>query len=203
MSRSDRLLAKDRSVLVLVDMQEVFLKPMEGERSVGMPTPTMLEGNIRLLLQVARLLAVPVIPTLQHGARLGGVIPTLAKWLPEGVEPIDKLCFSCYGAEAFARQLQATGRSQVLLVGIETHICVLQTAFDLLAAGYQVHVPWDATASRTENDWRYALDRMRGAGVMITGTESALYEWLFEAGTGEFKQILPLLKEREAWRAKY
>lgn len=188
MKRSESLLSKEKSVLVVVDMQESFLAPVHRREEV--------ERNVAFLMQAANLLGVPVLATVQYASRMGGVMDSLQAHLPEGVEVIDKLCFSCFGQESFARQLQATGKQQVLLVGIETHICMMQTALDLLEAGYQVHVPWDATSSRGEQDARFALERMRSRGVCITSVESALYEWLYEAGTEAFKQVLPLVKAR-------
>lgn len=188
MKRSESLLSKEKSVLVVVDMQESFLAPIYQREEV--------ERNVAFLMQAAKLLEVPVLATVQYASRMGGVMDSLKALLPDSVEVVDKLCFSCFGQEDFARQLQATGKRQVLLVGIETHICMMQTALDLLEAGYQVHVPWDATSSRGEQDARYGLERMRAAGVSITSVESALYEWLYEAGTDAFKQVLPLVKAR-------
>lgn len=100
------------------------------------------------------------------------------------------------------RDLQKTGRTQVLLTGIEAHICIMQTALDLLKAGYTVHVPYDAVASRQKRDWKYALLRMAHSGVVVTSLESAIYEWLYEAGTEQFRSVLPLLKAREEQRLK-
>lgn len=188
MKRSESLLSKEKSVLVVVDMQESFLAPIYRREEV--------ERNVTFLMQAAKLLEVPVLATVQYANRMGGVTDSLKALLPESVEVVDKLCFSCFGQEDFARQLQATGKRQVLLVGIETHICMMQTALDLLEAGYQVHVPWDATSSRGELDASFGLQRMRAAGVSITSVESALYEWLYEAGTEAFKQMLPLVKAR-------
>jgi len=188
MKRSESLLSKENSVLVVVDMQESFLAPIHRREEV--------EQNVAFLMKAANLLGVPILTTVQYSSRMGGVIESLKELLPDGIEAVDKLCFSCLGQESFARQLQATGRRQVLLVGIETHICMMQTALDLLEASYQVHVPWDATSSRSEHDARFALERMRAEGVHITGVESALYEWLYEAGTEAFKRVLPLVKER-------
>ncbi|MEN3000375.1 MAG: hydrolase [Armatimonadota bacterium] len=189
MERSDLLLSRDRSVLIVVDMQEPFLSMIKVR--------DLIERNIAFLLQVAKLLNVPILATLQNAERLGGVVPALQTLLPEQPAPIDKLCFSCLGAESFARALQETGRQQVVLTGIEAHICIMQTALDLLKAGYRVHVPYDAVASRGKPEWKYALLRLQHAGAVVTSVESVTYEWLYQAGTEEFRQLLPLIKERE------
>lgn len=188
MKRSEKLLSRDQSVLVVVDMQPTFLAPIQGREFV--------EKTVALMMKAASILKLPVLATLQYAERMGGMTEELTALLPEGCEPVDKLCFSCLGQETFALQLQSLKRNQVVLVGIETHICVLQTALDLTCAGYKVFVPWDAVHARSEYDTDYALDRMRAAGVTITGVESVIYEWLYEAGTEDFKKILPLVKER-------
>ncbi len=189
MERSELLLSRERSVLVVVDMQAPFLEAIK--------VAALIEQNIGFLLQAARQLNVPVLATLQNRERLGDLVPSLQPLLPESTAPIDKLCFSCVGAEPFGRALQETGRQQVVLTGIEAHICILQTALDLLKAGYQVHVPYDAVASRGKREWKYALLRLQHAGAIITSVESVTYEWLYQAGTDEFRQVLPLIKERE------
>lgn len=194
MERSDLLLRRERSVLVVVDMQEPFLRMIKVR--------DLIVQNIAFLLQAARLLGIPVLATLQNRERIGEIVPPLQALLPEQVMPIDKLCFSCLGAEPFAKALQETGRQQVVLTGIEAHICIMQTALDLLKAGHQVYVPYDAVASRGKPDWKYALLRLQHAGVIITSVESVTYEWLDQAGTEMFRQLLPLIKERDQFLKK-
>lgn len=194
MERSELLLSRERSVLIVVDMQEPFLSMIKVR--------DLIEHNIAFLLQAARLLGIPILATLQNRERLGDVIPALQTLLPEQTTPVDKLCFSCLGVEPFARALQETGRQQVVLTGIEAHICIMQTALDLLKAGYQVHVPYDAVASRGKPEWKYALLRLQHAGATVTSVESVTYEWLFQAGTDEFRQLLPLIKERDQFLKK-
>lgn len=185
--QSAQILDRQRTTLVVVDMQDVFLSPIKVRR--------LIEDNVKLLMQVALALDIPIVATTQNGSKLGGVIPAL---LDVGSIPIyDKLCFSCWQEENFAHFLQQTERSQVLLTGIESHICILQTAVDLVDAGYTVHVPYDAVASRNKRDWKYALYRLQHAGAIVTSTESAIYEWLREAGTDSFRQVLPLLKQKQ------
>lgn len=193
MERSEKLLSREESVLVVVDLQDTLLKAIK----VG----TQITENIALLVRVARTLQIPILSTTQNASKLGGVTPVLAMEL-EHFPVVDKLCFSCVGTDDFMRELQKTGRTQVLLTGIEAHICIMQTALDLLKAGYTVHVPYDAVASRQKRDWKYALLRLTHSGVVVTSLESAIYEWLYEAGTEQFRSVLPLLKAREERRQK-
>lgn len=184
--RHPQILQADRSVLVVVDMQEPFLRNLfERERVLH---------HCRLLIQSANILKVPVIATLQYAQRMGQVVPDIAEVLPEGCEPIDKMCFSCYGSEPFRTALMASGRTQVVLCGVEAHICVLQTALDAHSAGFQVQVVEDAVSARSRESWQIAMRRLRHADVVVTCTESVLYEWLVQAGTDAFRQILPLVK---------
>jgi nicotinamidase-related amidase len=194
MERANTLLSRERSVLIVIDMQEPFLSAIKVR--------DIIERNIAFLIQAAKLLDVPILATLQNRERLGEVIPALQSLLPEQSVPIDKLCFSCMGAVPFTKAVQEAARQQVVLTGIEAHICVMQTALDMLKAGYQVHVPYDAVASRGKPEWKYALLRLHQAGVIITSVESVTYEWLYQAGTDEFRQLLPLIKEREQFLRK-
>lgn len=193
MERSEKLLSRENSVLVIVDAQEVFLKPIKVRQQI-------IE-NIQLLTHIARTLEIPIVATTQNAEKLGGLIPEVAKTLGDA-PVVDKLCFSCIASEPFAQNLQAAGRTQVVLVGVEAHICVMQTAMDLLKAGYTVHVPYDAVASRQKRDWKYALLRLANSGVEVSAVESVIYEWLYEAGTDSFREVLPLLKAREQERQK-
>jgi nicotinamidase-related amidase len=194
MERANTLLSRERSVLIVIDMQEPFLSAIKVR--------DIIERNIAFLIQAAKLLDVPILATLQNRERLGEVIPALQSLLPEQSVPIDKLCFSCMGAVPFTKAVREAARQQVVLTGIEAHICVMQTALDMLKAGYQVHVPYDAVASRGKPEWKYALLRLHQAGVIITSVESVTYEWLYQAGTDEFRQLLPLIKEREQFLRK-
>jgi nicotinamidase-related amidase len=193
MERSEKLLSRDHSVLVIVDVQDVFLRPIKVK--------DFIVENLQLLVQVAKQLEVPVIATTQNAEKLGALTPKLAELIGD-TPVVDKPCFSCLGSEPFAQQLQATGRSQIVLAGVEAHICVMQTALDMLKAGYIVHVPYDAVASRLKRDWKYALLRLSSSGAVVSTVESVIYEWLYEAGTDSFRAVLPLLKAREQERQK-
>ncbi len=191
MERSEKLLSREQSVLVVVDLQKSLLKTIKVGQEIA--------DNIKLLVQIAQTLEVPILYTTQNAEKLGGVIPELETLV--GDTPVmDKLCFSCAGSDEFMKQLQSLGRAQIVLAGIEAHICILQTALDLVKAGYTIHTPYDAIASRQKRDWKYALLRLSHSGVIVSSVESVIYEWLQEAGTDLFRSVLPLLKEREQRR---
>jgi nicotinamidase-related amidase len=140
-------------------------------------------------------LKLPVLVSSQYEKGLGKTIPEIASLLPEqGVH--DKLEFSCFANESFRSALQALPqqRKTLLLCGMETHICVLQTALGALAQDYVVHVAADAVGSRSELNWNIGLDRMRAAGAVISSTETILYELLRGSGGAAFKELLPYLK---------
>lgn len=143
-------------------------------------------ANIRRLIEVARLLQVPILVTEQYPRGLGPTVPELRDLLAEATI-LEKLTFSCCGIESFLRELQRLQAQKLLVVGMETHVCVLQTVLDCLAAGYPVHVPNDAVCSRFTNDWRTGLARLAAAGTVVTTTETALFELLERAGTDEFR----------------
>lgn len=185
--RHPYLLRRDDALLVVVDMQEPFLR--------GIHAPEGLTANVGLLIQAAKLLGVPTLATVQYAERMGGVVPAVAAWLPGGgPEALDKLTFSCAGSAAFRDFLHASGRRQIILCGVETHICVAQTALDLAHLGYQVHVAADAVSSRTLEKHKLGMERIRDSAVLPCAAESAVYELLEEAGTPEFKAILRLVK---------
>lgn len=180
--RHPHLLNPETSALVVVDMQDALLGVIAGREN--------LMNNTLLLVRAARLLNVPVLTTTQNAPRLGPLTPLLADALGEGVAPIDKMCFSCAQSPGFAAALSATGRKQIVVCGVETHICVSQTAHDLLHGGFQIHVAADAVSSRTTEKHKLGMERIRDAGVLPCGAEAAVYEWLQEAGTSAFREIL-------------
>lgn len=186
-SRHPHLLRRDDTLIVVVDMQEPFLRGVHAREG--------LISNVCLLVQAAALLGVPTLATLQYAERMGGILPSVAGVLPTGgPEPLDKLTFSCAGSAAFRDYLEAAGRRQILLCGVETHICVAQTALDLAHLGYQTHVAADAVSSRTVEKHKLGMERIRDCAVLPCAAESAVYELLQEAGTAEFKAILRLVK---------
>jgi isochorismate hydrolase len=185
--RSHELAARTECRLLIVDVQEKLV-PMISQYE-------RMLGNCRRLIQGAKILEVPVFATEQYPKGLGRTVAPLAELL--GSVP-DKLRFSCAEVLEWGMAAeQADNRFQIVVAGIEAHVCVLQTVLDLLAGGFQVFVPADAVSSRGELDWKIALDRMSTGGAVITTTESVLFEWCEKSGTPEFKQISQLIKESD------
>ncbi len=177
MSRGD-------TALLVIDVQERLLPAIAGGPRVV--------WNIRRLVDAAKILGLPVVATEQYPKGLG---PTAAE-LAERLGPIpSKLTFSAGGCGQFFDDLRGRGIYKILVCGIEAHVCVAQTVFDLLADGWQVFVAVDAVGSRFEIDLRTALGRMDSAGATLTTTEAAMFEWCEIAGTPEFKEISRLARE--------
>jgi nicotinamidase-related amidase len=179
------LLEQDRSALLLIDIQE-RLFPSIHERQ------KMLE-RIELLLFAASLLKVPVLATEQYPKGLGKTIENIHRIIPD-LQPLEKVDFSCLPAPGFKDRLASLQRRQIIVTGIETHICVAQTALDLIAQGEEVFVVADATGSRRPLDAETALRRLDRSGAVIITAESVVFEWLRRAGTEVFKALQPRLK---------
>lgn len=182
--RSPLLMSPRDTALVVVDVQ--------GKLITLVPEYRRIVWNIRRLLDGAAILGVERLGTEQYPQGLGPTVPELAERLPD--PPESKLAFSAGGCANLAR-LRDSGVSRVLLAGIETHVCIQQTALDLLAAGYQVYLAVDAVGARHPVDHATALGRLESAGATLTTTEAALFEWCIRAGTPEFKQISQLVRE--------
>lgn len=184
----DLLLNREDSVLVLVDIQTRLLAAMPAEAA-----RTMLDNSARLLV-AAQLLNVPVLLTEQYPQGLGPTDTAIMDKLPENCPRLAKSGFSCRAAEGFDAGLAAANRRQVILLGQETHVCVLQTAIELLGQGYHVFVVDDAVCSRSEAQKQNALARLRSAGVDIVNHESVLFEWLRDAAHPHFKTLSKMLR---------
>jgi nicotinamidase-related amidase len=184
---SRRLLDAEQCALVVVDVQEKLLPPIFQK--------DQLVRNTKLLIRAARVLKIPSLISTQYAKGLGGTVPEIASLLPE-TEPIDKQLFSCFGSDVFCSLLKRLpgNRNTLLLCGMETHICVMQTALAALSEGYLVHVASDAVSSRVEWNWKVGLDRMRAAGAVISSTEMMIYELVRSSGSAAFKELLPHLK---------
>jgi nicotinamidase-related amidase len=176
-----RVLDRDRAALVVVDVQEAFRPAVRDFDEVVSGSAALVRG--------ARILGVPVVVTEQYPKGLGSTVPELAEHL-DGVEPLAKVRFSAAAADGF----DLDGRDQALICGIESHVCVSQTAHDLLDRGLEVHVARDAVTSRTDANRELGLHKMEGAGAIVTSVETALFELLGAAGTDEFKQVQGLVK---------
>ena len=182
-----RPLEADRCALLVVDIQEKLLPPIFQKEQ--------LVRNAKLLVRAADVLKIPAIVSTQYAKGLGGTVPEVASLLPE-TEAIDKCLFSCFGSDVFCKRLKRLpgSRNTLLLCGMESHICVVQTALAALRDGYLVHVASDAVSSRTEWNWKIGLDRMRAAGAVISSTEMMIYELMRSSASEAFKEMLPHLK---------
>jgi len=179
------MLKPDKTALVIVDVQ--------GKLAQLMYEKEALFQNLRTIIRGMQAFNIPIIWSEQKPESLGPTVAEIAGLLT-GMEPITKSSFSCCRNEPFKRTLKALDRHQVLLVGIETHVCVYQTALDLVELGYGVEVVCDAVSSRTGQDKEVALQKMREHGVGQTTTEMALFELLESAEAEQFKEILRIVK---------
>ena len=172
--------------LVVIDIQEKLIPPIFQKE--------LLVRNSQLLIRAAGVLKIPTIATTQYAKGLGATVSEIQSLLPE--HGIDKQVFSCFGSDVFCSMLKRLPgrRNTVLLCGMESHICVAQTALGALRDGYLVHVASDAVSSRTEWNWKIGLQRMRDAGAVISSTEMIIYELLRSSGTEAFKEMLKWLK---------
>ena len=181
-----RRLRADDCMLGVIDIQEKLLPPIhEKERLIH---------NSQLLIRLAKILSLPVIVTTQYSKGLGQAVPEIMQLLP-GHKPVDKTEFGCFGNGEFCSAISMlAGRSTLLLCGMETHICVMQTALGALHQGLSVHVAADAVGSRSDLNWKLGLERMKEAGAVISSTEMIIYELLGKSGSPEFKEILQYVK---------
>lgn len=176
------------STLVIVDMQGKLSAVMAENDAEAM------HENTISLLEAAKNLAIPVLVTEQYPQGLGQTESKVSEALPDTAQVFEKTSFSCCGASGFIPALNLIARKQIILVGQEAHVCVLQTALDLIALGYQVHVVEDAICSRKAEHKFYGLQRLQKQNVVITNYESVLFEWLRDANHPDFKTISGLLR---------
>jgi len=179
------MLICEDTVLVVIDVQGKLAQLMHEKEA--------LFENLRLMIQGAKILDVPILWTEQYPKGLGPTVPEIAELLPD-IQPISKTAFSCCREDTFNQAFAELGREQALLVGIETHICVWQTTHDLLASEYDVHVVADAVSSRSLDNKQIALKRMRDVGAEITCVETALFELMRVAEGPRFKEVSKLIK---------
>ena len=185
---SNLLCAQDNSVLLIIDIQTRL--------TATMPINVLarLKRNSQLLINAAKILEIPVFVSEQYPKGLGPLEPEITELLPENTRKFEKTCFSCAGAENFIDQLTQTGRKQVILAGIEAHVCILQTAFDLKNTGYDIFVAVDCVCSRNRENYENALYRMSRSGINMSSTESIIFEWLKDAKHDKFKDVSALIK---------
>jgi isochorismate hydrolase len=178
----------DDSLLLVIDIQD--------QLGSAMPTNVLnrVISNSVLLSRSADLLKIPVFSTEQYPRGLGATVEEIAKALPQAAQSFEKTVFSCSQAEGFNEALMSSKRSQVILVGMEAHVCVLQTAMDMRMSDFDVYVVEDAICSRRLENYQNALDRLRQSGVHVVSAESVIFEWLVDARHEHFKPIQKLLR---------
>ena len=179
------MLKLEDTVLVIIDVQ--------GKLAQIMYDRDTLFDNLQKIIKGAQLLNIPIIWNEQIPDKLGPTIPEIKNLLPD-IQPLPKVCFSCCGNENFMQRLRDLNRNQILLVGIETHVCVYQTAVDLIDLGYEVQVVADAVSSRTLENKQIGLEKMKEYGASLTSVETALFELLKVAEGTKFKEIIKIVK---------
>jgi nicotinamidase-related amidase len=181
---SDWRLTPQNAALVVIDVQKKLMNVL--------PRRTETIVAIQKLIGAARVLKLPTLVTAQYIKGLGPICAEIAEMMT-GITPLEKMTFSCCGSEEFLGALKDLRRQRIILCGIEAHVCVQQTAIDLMG-DYFVYIAADAVGSRHEMDCTVAIERLRDCGAVITTVESVVFELLRESGTEQFKQILPLFK---------
>lgn len=175
-----------RTQILLIDMQEKLMPAIAHREDI--------ERQGSLLVRCAGKIGVPVLVSEHYPRGLGSTVAPLADVLPDQSLRVEKIAFSCWGEPAVRDALERTPRRQIVLLGVETHICVLSTALELLAEGYDVTVASDACGSRQDAHRDMAFDALRTAGALVVPTETVVYQLLGRAGTELFKAVLPLFK---------
>jgi nicotinamidase-related amidase len=183
--RHPRILSAENAVLLIVDVQENFRKHL--------PDVSNLARNISILIEASKILNVPVFVTEQYPQGLGKTLAEIKACLGDH-EYFEKSCFSCCDAQGFLDKLAALERKQIMVSGIEAHVCVSQTVHGLLEAGYTVHVINDAISSRSPRNKEIGWEKMIGSGAVPSCVEMALFEMLYESGTDTFKAVQRLIK---------
>ena len=181
------ILDKEDTLILIIDVQERLAAVMKTE------VKDQVVKNCRHLIELAKMLNIPVMVTEQYPKGLGPTVPELRE-ATAAVKPVEKIAFNCCGEPAFMKEVRALDRKKIIVTGMEMHICVLQTTLGLLKADFVPHVVSDAVCSRTKANWRTSLDLMRSAGAVVTGTETVLFQLLGVAGTEEFKAISKRIK---------
>jgi nicotinamidase-related amidase len=184
MAHPTQMSAGDTGLLV-IDVQEKLMAKI--------PSAAALVRNVAFLIESARLLEVPVQATEQYPKGLGPTVPELARMLPQRPE---KTAFSCCAVAGLVDSFRRAARPKIVLAGIEAHVCVQQTALDLLGQDFRVYIPVDAVDSRCALDRDYALRRLEKAGAIITTAETCVFEWLGGSGHPRFKEVSKLIQER-------
>ena len=179
-------LSVQNALLMVVDLQDRLLPTIHDNQAIL--------GRSGIMIQAARILGIPIVWTEQYRRGLGPTNPAIAEAIGDAAVPMEKMAFGCLGDAAIAEAVRTSGRAQLILVGIETHVCIMQTALAALEDGLQVFLAEDAISSRRASDRETALRRMVQAGAIPASVEMLIMESLVVAGGEKFKAILPLLK---------
>ena len=179
------MLTVENTLLLVIDLQEKLFRTIYDKE--------FLLPNVQKLVKGCRILELPLVVTEQNPAGLGPTVPELGVLMPEALK-VTKFSFSCCAESEFNEILKASGRRKILVCGVESHICVYQTALDLLAADFEVHIVTDCVSSRTSQNKQLALRRLMSEGIKLTGVEMALFELLRTAKAPSFKAISALIK---------
>ena len=179
------MFSPEKAILLVIDIQGKLARLMHKGRE--------LFQNVATLIQSASILEMPVIITEQVPEKLGKTIPEITKFM-KFYQPITKSSFSCCGEDAFVKELESLDRKQVIVTGIETHVCVYQTVSDLMEKNYQVQVVGDAVSSRTQDNKHFGLERIRSMGGSITSTEMIICELLKTCEHPQFREVVKLIK---------
>jgi len=178
-------LESNECVLLIIDIQDKLAAVMKERDSV-------VKNNL-VLIELSKMLKIPVVVTEQYPKGLGRTVPEIRAVLSE-YRPVEKMTFNCCGEPAFFSEIKKSNRKKVIITGMETHICVLQTTAGLLRDGFISHVVEDAVCSRTKENWRTGTKFMRDAGAVVTCTETVLFQLLRVAGTEEFRAVSRMIK---------
>lgn len=179
------MLSVDRTALLLIDIQDRLTRVIADKES--------LVASLQKLIKSVKVLGLPILLTEQYPRGLGPTIPEVASLLPD-IKSVVKMSFSCCGDMGFIRELKSLKREQILVAGIETHVCVYQTVADLLNDGYEAQVVADCVSSRTRENKMLALDRMKDISASITSVEMAVFELMRTAESQKFKEISQIIK---------
>ncbi len=179
------ILEKEKAVLVVIDIQERLVPAMKKKDKVY--------ENTLHLIEAAKLLDIPIVVTEQYPKGLGPTVDVIKEGLAE-YNPLEKVTFDCCRGDGFLEKISSLKKSHIILAGMETHVCVLQTCLSLLKEGYFPHLVSDAVCSRKKDDYLTAKELMRDAGAVITCTETVLFQLLEKAGSPEFKTISKRIK---------
>jgi nicotinamidase-related amidase len=183
--RFNKLLLPEKTALLIIDIQEKILPVIKNY--------VLVVNNTLKLIKGFKVLGLPIYFTEQYPKGLGSTVSSIIEELGE-LKPFDKMSFSCSGAGDLFEEFQKKNLSQIVVCGIESHVCVQQTVLDLIENGFQVNLAADAVSSRKDIDYNTALDRMRHHGAEITTTESILFELLNVCGTPQFKEVSKIVK---------